>query len=221
MSLREELAAFAATMPARRPPEQLAIMEQTTRELIASGIGERALKEGDHAPDFALPDATGRIHALREVLERGPVILTFYRGGWCPSCNLELRAYQRLLPEISGLGANLLAVSPQTPDRSLSTAQKNALAFPVLSDVGLLAAARFGIAFELPPELQALYAAFGNELPVVNGDGTWRLPIPATYVIAPDGRIVLAGLDPDYRHRLDPEGVLGALRSLHTTRDAA
>ncbi len=112
MSLREELAAFAATMPARRPPEQLAIMEQTTRELIASGIGERALKEGDHAPDFALPDATGRIHALREVLERGPVILTFYRGGWCPYCNLELRAYQRLLPEISGLGANLLAVSP-------------------------------------------------------------------------------------------------------------
>jgi peroxiredoxin len=221
MNLNEELAAFAATMPTRRPPEQLAIMERTTQDLIASGIGERALKEGDYAPDFALPDATGRIVALRDMLKRGPVILTFYRGGWCPYCNLELRAYQRLLPEIRGLGANLVAVSPQTPDRSLSTAEKNALSFPVLSDVGLLAAARFGIVFELPPELQTLYRDFGNELPVVNGDGTWRLPVPATYVIASDGRIVLAGVDPDYRHRLDPEAVLHALRSLETTRDAA
>ena len=114
MSLREELAAFAATMPARRPPEQLAIMEQTTRELIASGIGERALKEGDHAPDFALPDATGRIHALREVLERGPVILTFYRGGWCPV--LQSGAARLSAPAARDQRAWRQPVSCVTPD---------------------------------------------------------------------------------------------------------
>jgi peroxiredoxin len=221
MSLHEELAAFAATMPTRRPAEQLALMEQATRDLIASGIAERALKVGDMAPDFALPDVAGRTVSLRETLARGPVVLSFYRGGWCPYCNLELRAYQRLLPEITARGASFVAVSPQTPDRSLSTAEKNALAFPVLSDVGLHAASRFGIAFTLPPDLQALYAAFGNDLSVVNGDGTWRLPIPATYVIAADGRIVLAGIDPDYRNRLDPEQVLAALRTPGADRDAA
>jgi peroxiredoxin len=221
MNLSEELAAFAKTMPTRRPPEQLAIIERATRDLVARGIAERALKEGDVAPEFALPDSVGRIVSLREKLARGPVVLSFYRGGWCPYCNLELRAYQRLLPEIAGLGASLMAVSPQTPDRSLSTAEKNALAFKVLSDVGLHAAGRFGIVFALPPDLQTLYADFGNIPPVVNGDGTWRLPVPATYVIAADRRIVLAGVDPDYRHRLDPAEVLHALRSLRANRAAA
>jgi peroxiredoxin len=214
MSLTEELADFVAGFNLRAPADRRAAMETATRELAASGLAERARGIGDTAPDFTLPDATGQTVALRDLLAHGSVVLTFYRGGWCPYCNLELRAYQRILPELNALGASLVAISPQIPDKSLSTAEKNALTFPVLSDVGLHVAAAFGLAFDLPAELQPFYAASGNVLPVVNGDGAWRLPIPATYVIGKDGRIMLASVDPDYRNRLDPMEVLAALASV-------
>jgi len=214
MTLQAELAAFAASMPDRVPLARLAVMERATNELIASGIAERARQTGEIAPNFTLMDAANQPVALGSLLIRGPVVLTFYRGGWCPYCNLELRAYQAILPEIIGLGATLVAISPQTPDNSLSTAEKSALAFSVLSDPGLRVAEAYGLAFELPEDLRAAYAAFGNNLPTVNGDGAWRLPIPATYVIAPDGRIALASVDPDYRNRLDPSEVVAALRAL-------
>ena len=113
MSLREELAAFAATMPSRIPAERRAIMERATQSLTASGIVERAAKAGDRAPDFALPDAVGRTVALADLLAKGPVVAMFYRGGWCPFCNMQLRAYQRFLPEFAGLGAS--------PGRDLSS----------------------------------------------------------------------------------------------------
>ena len=221
MTLREELAAFAASMPTRVPPERMTAMQRATNELIASGIAERARKAGEPAPDFTLTDALGRRTALAALLARGPVVLTFYRGGWCPYCNLELRAFQRVLPEITVLGATLIAISPQTPDDSLSTAEKNALAFPVLSDLESRVAEAYGLAFELPEELREVYAKSGNDLPTVNGDGAWRLPIPATYVIAADGTIVLANVDPDYRTRLDPDDVLATLRELATAHASA
>ncbi len=214
MTLTEELAEFVKGFAVRAPAERRAAMEKATRDLTASGLADRARGVGDIAPDFTLPDAAGRQVALRDLLARGPVVLTFYRGGWCPYCNMELRAYQRILPELTTLGASLVAISPQIPDKSLSTAEKNELTFPVLSDVGLHVAEAFGLAFDLPAELQPLYAASGNVLPVVNGDGAWRLPIPATYVIGKDGRIMLASVDPDYRNRLDPTEVLAVLAPL-------
>lgn len=214
MSLTQQLAEFSAGLPARMPAERIAIMERATQDLIASGIAERGVKVGDIAPDVALPDAVGRQVRLADLLQRGPVLLTFYRGGWCPYCNMELRFYQSLMPEIAALGAMLVAISPQTPDKSLTTAEKNALTFPVLSDVGGKVGDRFGLMFELPPDLQKAYRDIGNDLAIINGNGDYRLPIPATYVIARNGRIAFAHVDPDYRRRADPDQVLRALRDV-------
>ena len=160
------------------------------------------------------PTPAAAAYVLKDLLAAGPVVLSFYRGGWRPYCNLELRALQPALPEITRLGATLVAVSPQTPDESLSTAEKNALAFPVLSDAGSATAKSFGIAYDLAEELRPIYARFGHALPDKNGDESWVLPIPATYVIDTDGTIALAFVDVDYRNRLEPAEILTALQSL-------
>lgn len=166
------------------------------------------------APDFTLPNAIGKEVRLTDRLAIGPVILTFYRGGWCPYCNLELRAYQQVLPQIQKLGASLIAVSPQTPDASLSTAEKNNLEFDVLSDVASKIARAYGIAFEIPDELKALYTKLGHALPETNGTDDWTLPVPATFVIDQNGRIALAYIDVDYRNRLEPVEAIALLKRL-------
>jgi peroxiredoxin len=214
MSLTSELAAFRAEFMGAAPPEIRDAMGRADLELAASGLTERALKAGDLAPDFELPGVDGRTIRLSTLLRDGPVVVSFYRGGWCPYCNLELRALQSVLPQVQALGAHLVAISPQTPDESLSTAEKNALAFPVLSDVGSDAARSFGIAFDLADELRPIYARFGHALPDRNGDDSWVLPIPATYVVGQNGRIALAFVDIDYRNRLDPADVIQALQNL-------
>jgi len=218
MSLKAELDAFRSEFMAQVPPEIRDAMVRADMELAASGIAQRALKAGDRAPDFRLPDARGGYVRLKDLLAAGAVVLCFYRGGWCPYCNLELRALQQVLPDITRLGATLVAVSPQTPDESLSTAEKNALAFPVLSDAGSATAKSFGIAYDLAEELRPIYARSGHALPDKNGDESWVLPIPATYVIDTDGTIVLAFVDVDYRNRLEPGEILVALQSLSKTR---
>ena len=161
-------------------PERVAMMEAATADLRASDIEARALKAGDKAPDLTLPDALNRPVRLSTLWAEGPLVLIFYRGGWCPYCNLELRAWQQQLPALQRLGGQLVAVSPQTPDNSLSTAEKNELAFPVLSDSALQAGTGFGVAFEMPPELIELYSRVGNDLAVLNGNSRWVLPVPAT-----------------------------------------
>lgn len=213
-TLAWELAEFKAAFAQRAAPERIAIMEAATERLRATGIEAAALKIGDRAPDVTLPDALGRPVRLADLWSDGPLVLVFYRGGWCPYCNLELRAWQRLLPRLDAAGVRLAAISPQTPDNSLSTAEKNALAFPVLSDSAMAAADGFGIAFDLTPELAELYRSVGHDLPVTNGNGRWSLPVPATYVVGRDGRIVFAHVEADYRRRAEPEDVLEALRSL-------
>jgi peroxiredoxin len=214
MSLKAELDAFRSEFMANVAPEVRDAMVRGDMELAASGIAQRALKAGDRAPDFRLPDARGGYVRLRDMLTTGPVVLSFYRGGWCPYCNLELRALQKALPEITRLGAKLVAVSPQTSDESLSTAEKNDLAFPVLSEVGSATATSFGIAYDLAEELRPIYARVGHALPENNGDESWVLPIPATYVIDRDGTIALGFVDVDYRNRLEPAEILVALQSL-------
>ncbi len=214
MSLTSELAAFRAEFMGAAPPEIRDAMGRADLELAASGLTERALKAGDLAPDFELPGVDGRTIRLSTLLRDGPVVVSFYRGGWCPYCNLELRALQSVLPQVQALGGHLVAISPQTPDESLSTAETNALAFPVLSDVGSDAARSFGIAFDLAVELRPIYARFGHAQPDRNGDDSWVLPIPATYVVGQKGRIALAFVDIDYRNRLDPTDVVQALQTL-------
>lgn len=204
-ALAARLAEFERTAPEERRTRFAAQIE----ELRASGAEARVLPAGSALPDLALPDATGAMTWLRDL---APAIIVFYRGGWCPYCNLELRFWQRMLPEIAAAGARLVAISPQAPDASLSTAEKNGLTFAVLSDTEGRAAQAFGLAFELPPALQALYAAAGNTLPEINAGTGWTLPIPGTFVVGPDGRLILAHADADYRRRLEPAAALSALR---------
>ncbi len=217
-NLAHQLAEFKAAFKQRAAPERVATMEAATADLKASGIEQRALQVGDAAPQLTLPDALGKPVALRSLWQRGPLVLVFYRGGWCPYCNLELRAWQRELSVLDHLGASLVAISPQSPDHSISTAEKNELAFPVLSDSALQAAEAFGLAFALSPEMVALYTRVGNGLPVINGNGRWVLPLPATYVIDRDGRIVFAHIEADYRERAEPAEVLAAVER---ARDAS
>jgi peroxiredoxin len=214
MSLKTELHDFRAEFMNKVPPEIRDAMTRADLELSASGILAQALKAGDRAPDLALPDARGGTVRLSALLAKGPVILSFYRGGWCPYCNLELRALQRTLPEFERLGASLVAVSPQTPDASLSTVEKNKLGFAVLSDAGSRAAKAYGIAFDLAEELRPIYTRFGHALPNLNGDTSWVLPIPATFVIDRDGTIALAFVDVDYRNRLEPAEIVRLLEAL-------
>lgn len=214
MSLLAELEQFRSEFLAKFPKDKAAIMARADDDLIAANIVRNALKTGDIAPDFALPDASGRKISLKGLLEDAPVILVFYRGGWCPYCNLELRAYQRLLPEIRNAGGQLIAISPQSPDESLSTQEKNALAFPVLSDLTASVAEDFGILFNLPEYLQELYASLGHDLPQINSAGRWVLPVPATYVIGQDGRIVAHHVEIDYRTRMEPKAAIAALQNI-------
>jgi len=214
MSLEQELAAFKAEFSRTAPAGRAALYEAKIEELRADFALERAVTVDEIAPDFALPDAVGKSIVLKDLLRAGPVVLTFYRGGWCPYCNIQLRAYQSVQPQISALGARLVAISPQIPDNSLDTVNKNALTFDVLSDVGNEVARNYGLVFSLPEEIRAALRSNNKALPSINGDESWELPVPATYVVARDGRVALAYVEVDYRKRLEPEALLTCLKSL-------
>jgi peroxiredoxin len=214
MSLTQDLAAMAAQSAAKIPDSVRATMAAATEELAHSGITDTSLKAGDTIPDVTLPNATGQSVNLGDLLKTGPVVIAFYRGGWCPYCNLELRALQQALPQIQSQGATLVAISPQTPDNSLSTAEKHNLDFEVLSDGGNQVARQFGLVFTVPEPLRPIYQSFGIDLPASNGDQTFELPIPATYVVGRDGTIVQAFVNVDYRQRQEPEDIIQALKNL-------
>ncbi|SDH21218.1 peroxiredoxin-like family protein [Bosea robiniae] len=213
MSLEQDLAAFRADFMRTAPEGRAALYEAKIEELRASFAQDKAIGVGDQAPGFDLPGINGSRVVVGDLLRQGPVVLTFYRGGWCPYCNLQLRAYQAALPHIAALGASLVAVSPQLPDNSLDTVEKNALTFDVLSDVGNAVARSYGLVYALPAELREALRSNDKALSRINGDDSWELPVPATYVIGNDGRILLASLHVDYRTRLEPEAILAALRA--------
>ena len=173
---------------------------------------ELARTVGDSAPLFALPDHTGRSVALRDVLDRGPAIVVWYRGGWCPYCNLTLAAYQPYLEDIRRLGGTLIAISPELPDQTAETVTANGLDFVVLSDLGNQVARDYGIVFDLTPAVHRRFNA-GFGLDAHNGQESGQLPLAATYVIDTDGRITWAFLDADYRKRAEPSEVIHALRA--------
>ncbi|HVA53392.1 MAG TPA: peroxiredoxin-like family protein [Acidimicrobiales bacterium] len=213
-SLSQRLKEQNSSGRARLGPDVLSVIDEATAHLASSGLVEASLNVGAMAPDFSLPVATGAMISLSSLLIKGPVVLTFYRGGWCPYCSTELRALQAKLPEITAAGATLVAISPQTPDNSISTAEKFELAFPVLSDQGNAVAESFGLVFSLPESLRELYRGFGYDLPAVNGDSTFRLPLAATYVIDSDGVIAWRFADADYTKRAEPDDVIAILEAL-------
>ncbi|MFI9106443.1 peroxiredoxin-like family protein [Streptomyces fildesensis] len=219
MSLQDELRDLRDLYengPGKLPAELIEIMDRGGSELAASGLAERALGPGARAPRFTLPAADGERIALDALLAEGPVVLTFYRGAWCPYCNLALRSLQMHQDAIASRGARLVAVSPQIPDETLSLTEKEQLTFAVLSDIGSDVARRFGIAFDLSDELGEVYDRFGFELQRVNGGHARTLPLPATYVIDRSGVIRWAFVRSDYTVRAEPADILAALDALDT-----
>ena len=213
-TLAERIAAFDAGLATQAPAPVLESLRAVIGEIVASEAGRGAPRMGDVAPPFKLPDARGGNVSLKEQLERGPVVVTFYRGQWCPYCDLTLRAYQNLLPEIQALGATLVAISPQTPDASLTTAETKALAFAVLSDAGNTVARRYGLVFQVPAALDAIHRVFGIDLAASNGEASNELPIPGTFIVGRDGRIAFAFVNGDYRVRLEPTRLIRELEAI-------
>lgn len=185
--------------------------------VTAEMAADTALRVGDRAPDFVLPDAMGETVRLSDRLGEGPVVLTFYRGAWCPYCNTQLRDYQEALDRIRAAGATLIAVSPQTPDGSMTMQQKNDLRFAVLSDIGNEVSRDYGLVFQVDRQTRERYQAVGVELDSINGTSAWELPVPATYVIRPDGTIAYAFVEADYTQRASARQVLDALAELPTS----
>lgn len=192
------------------------VTDAFTRSLEELRTSEQAkgLPIGSIAPDFTLNDHTGKTFTLSEEVVKGPVVLTFFRGSWCPYCNLELQAYQKQIDTITSLGAQLLAISPQSPSHSLTMQEKNGLSFPLLCDTNNQVAEKYKLRFRLPDYLQDTYRSLDIDLKHFNSDDSWTLPIPATYILNNQGVIWSACLDPDYKKRMEPTEVFDILQTL-------
>jgi len=188
--------------------------ESLKNELISSRIIDQSLKVGNIIPNFILPNAFGQPVELQKLLVSGPVVISFFRGYWCPFCNIELAGLQQALPAIKTLGASIIAISPQTNRHTISTVEKHELTYEVLSDRSNMIARQFGIVFQIPEYLRPVLQEKGHILPRYNGDESFELPIPATFVVSPDGKVVYAFVDADYTKRLDPIEIVSILRNI-------
>jgi peroxiredoxin len=217
MSLQAMLDAFKVDFEAGKPPYSvprsvIETMHRATAELIESTAAQRARKAGDVAPSFSLKDPEGNVVNSAELLKRGPLVLSFYRGVWCPYCNMELQALEAAKAEFDKYGATLVAISPQTAPNSRKSVRQNKLSFPILSDVKGKVGAAFGLRFNLPDYLVELYKQLKNDLPTFNDDPSWTLPMPARYVIGRDGVILYSEVNPDYTRRPEPEDMIPVLQ---------
>jgi peroxiredoxin len=220
MALKDELADRAALSAKSRPVETNAAFDAGIAAIAAAGIADHAVAVGDPAPDFVLPDTVGRSIALADLVRTGPTIVTFYRGGWCPYCNLELRAYQSLLPELTEAGVNIVAISPQRVDAALATVKKYELDFSVLTDLGNVVASQFRIVHAVDADVRAIYERSGHDLATIESDRgpdtVVTLPLPATFLIDADLIVRLAFVSADYKERAEPSEVLAAARAFAT-----
>lgn len=212
MSLHEELVTQAALSSKRIPEASRKIMIADLEQLAAAGLVKKGPQRGNKLPDFSLVNQVGEAVSLADLRSQGPVILNFYRGGWCPYCNLELRAWQSMLPEVTKYGATLIAITPETPDNSLTTREKNELAFPVLTDHDNHYGRRIGLVFSLSQELREVYSGMGIDLVKSNQNGNWELPFPATITIDSDGTVISSYVAADYKQRAEPKEVLDELK---------
>ena len=211
--LQDTLDQKKANFELKASAEKKKIYAEGIAAVKASGITQSALQVGDKAPDFKLKNANGQTVQLYEELKKGPVILTWYRGGWCPYCNITLHYLQEELPNFKKEGASLIALTPETPDSSLSTIEKNALEFAVLSDLNNVIAKKYGIVFTLTPEVAEAYQS-SFDLHAYNKSESNELPMAATYIIDEDGIIQYAFLHEDYRNRAEPSEILKALKKI-------
>ena len=192
-------------------PERLAIGERSIEELFASGIEDRILPVGATAPSFALPDFSGKIVRSADLLALGPLVVNFFRGRWCPYCVTELEAWRDLYPGLRERGAMVIGISPQTQRQADFTASQHGVPFPLLTDARCAIAEKFGLVWTVPAYLQRYYRSILLNIPFVNGDESWKLPMPATYVLSPESKVLYAEAHADFRVRPEPEDVLRAL----------
>ena len=214
MTLQVQLRNLREAIARSAPREVLDALARADVELAGGGVARRAARAGDRAPGFILTDADGQTVCLSRLLAQGPVVLSFYRGDWCPFCGLELQALRDALPGIRELGANVVAISAEAPADRQKAVSPSTPGLAMLSDPGCVVARSYGVAYQPPVELRPTLEGFGYRAPP--GDDGWWLPIPATYVIDPDGVIALAFVDTDFRNRLDPEDVTAALACLRS-----
>ena len=208
-NLQKEIDAYKEAFVGKVPVELRKIMLNATKELEDVNISKDALKVGEVMKSFTLPNALGENINLSDVLSNNDfVVVNFYRGVWCPYCNLELKALQSIVPQLSQLNTALIAVSPQTADASLSTKEKNELSFEVLSDEKNKIAKEFGLVFVLADALKPIYAKFCIDIQGLNQDDSFELPMPATFVLNKKAEVIFAFVDEDYTKRMEPKTIL-------------
>ena len=213
-SIQNELAATAQHLATVLPATASQTIDAGIAAVYAAGLAQRSLRAGQSAPDFTLPDAAGQPVSLAALLAAGPVVLVFYRGNWCPYCNVQLRAYNQTLAQFKAFNATLVAVSPQTPDLTNLTAEEKELHFPVLSDLGNTVAKQFGLAYQVGDAVYHTLHGVGIDLATFNGDDSGELPLTGTFVIAQDGTIAWAATEANFKQRPDPAVLLDALAKL-------
>ena len=218
VSFRQQLDEYIAMQVSRLPAEVITDLTSPIEMLVQSGAADKALKEGQKVPDFTLPDSHGQEVTLSELLKNGPVVITFYRGIWCNFCSLEMNAYESSLERLQELGASLIAISPQMQEHCLAISKKLGLTFAVLSDLHNQVSRQFGLVFTIGEPARSAHYKVHKVLPKFNGDDSWEVPIPATYVVDQSGTIRLAFVDPDFMNRLDPEIVIEQLQRLQALK---
>jgi len=214
MTLHEEITAIRQQMMAQIPEPVAAMMQEATTDLARSGLIEHAVKTGDTMPDFDLPDLGDGHIRLSSLLQDAPVVISFYRGGWCPYCSLEMQALQRVLPDIERAGGKLVSIAPELPENAEQTRDKGNLTFPILHDRDNALARQCGLVFTLPELLRPVYEGFGIDLEGSQGNESFELPVPATYIVRSDGVVAFAFVDVDYTQRMEPSRIVEILSGL-------
>jgi peroxiredoxin len=214
-TIQEQADELGAAAMGRLPTEVIEAFARDRETMLGRGTPSEAVASGDLVQDFILPDATGQDVSLSELVASGPAVLVFYRGGWCPYCNLALHQYQsELVPQLARYGATMVAISPQKPDESLSTAERHALEFPVLSDPGARIARRLGVAFQPAEDVLEAQRALGLDIRDGNVAGASELPMPTVLVVDRDRVVRFADIHPDYTSRTEVPAIISALDGL-------
>ena len=214
MTLSEKLLDYNQKGRARIPAEVLNVMDTATQALISEDLSKKSIKKGDTLTTANLSNIKNEKVNIEELLDNGPLVISFYRGGWCPYCNIELSALQEALPQIKEHGANLVAITPETPDNSLTTSEKNEIAFDVLTDDDNTYAKELGLVFQMPENLKNIYSSFGIDLEKHNGNSNFELPMPATLVVNSNKEVIYSFVNEDYTKRADINLILNALKTI-------
>lgn len=212
--LEEEIAKFQESIKDKVPKEIKELQLSATQKLVDEGLSANAIKAGDLALEIKLPNAVEKEVSLFNTLEDNDfVVISFYRGGWCPYCNFEMKALGDINDELNELNAKIIAISPETPDQSLTMQEKHDLKFEVLSDANNIVAKQYGLVFSLDERLRPIYESFGIDIPASTGNDSYEIPMPATYVVNKKKEIIFSFIDENYKKRCEPQDILDAIRN--------